>query len=418
MTRTLRDRGRVVFVTNIPSPYQIDFCNAAEHERPGALHVVFCAPAESNRSFSPLQESSVRFSHDVLQSRGRRWLVDWHRNPGLRARLLELDGQLVVVGGSYFMPDARTARNVAATRRRPWVYWGEHPFKKGNRGLRDWLKRKYLRWFLSSAAGAIGIGQAAAAAYGPFLPAGGLLESIPYAPDLLPLLRPSPELITRAAQLRARWLGGQSHGRIILFSGALVDRKAPDLLLEAFAGVSSSDSRLVFVGDGELRERLHGMAERLSVARRCVFAGFLRGDDLRSAYLAADLFVLPSRWHEGWGVVVQEAMAAGAATVVSDLVGAGADLIAHECTGLQFRADDASELRITLARLLADEAFSRRLGAAGREKVRSTSADVAAGRFWAVVDRLTAPRREQRTRSSSDATALESVLAGSTGSGR
>ncbi|HEY2112808.1 MAG TPA: glycosyltransferase family 4 protein, partial [Dongiaceae bacterium] len=112
----------------------------------------------------------------------------------------------------------------------------------------------------------------------------------------------------------------------ILFSGKLTPIKAPDVLLEAFARIGQPEASLCLLGDGPLRGQLEARARALGIAQRVCFAGFRNQRELPAFYDAADVFVLPSR-QEPWGLVVNEAMNAGRAIVVSDKVGSGPDLV-------------------------------------------------------------------------------------------
>ena len=101
-------------------------------------------------------------------------------------------------------------------------------------------------------------------------------------------------------------------------------RLAP-LSLRVPGDISSAAPWLVLVGDGPDATTLREFAAARSLCR-VVFAGSRQPRDLPPIYAAADLFVLPSR-HEPWGVVVNEAMAAGLPVVLTDRVGAAADLL-------------------------------------------------------------------------------------------
>jgi glycosyltransferase involved in cell wall biosynthesis len=116
------------------------------------------------------------------------------------------------------------------------------------------------------------------------------------------------------------------------------------------------------------------------------FAGFVQGDELRQAYLASDIFVLPTRGHEGWGVVVQEAMAAGLAVVVSDRVGAGADLIEDGQSGLVFAAGDTDRLAECLLRLCEQHELRAKLGLCAQRRVVATGAAPAALKLLGYLD--------------------------------
>ena len=59
---------------------------------------------------------------------------------------------------------------------------------------------------------------------------------------------------------------------------------------------------------------------------RASFAGFLNQTEISRAYVAADCLVLPSDYSETWGLVVNEAMASGLPSIMSDRCGCAEDL--------------------------------------------------------------------------------------------
>src|SRR5690606_6279924 len=105
------------------------------------------------------------FQGQILSHRTRRFGKDWHRSAQLAGALAAMPAPNIVVGGNYFMPDARTARRFCSANRKRFYFWGEYPFKKQESGPKRWLKTKYLAWFLRPAAGVIGIGREATEAY-------------------------------------------------------------------------------------------------------------------------------------------------------------------------------------------------------------------------------------------------------------
>jgi glycosyltransferase involved in cell wall biosynthesis len=112
--------------------------------------------------------------------------------------------------------------------------------------------------------------------------------------------------------------------RLILFLGRLSQKKSPDLLLQAFAQLplSSSLVHLAFVGPDEsgMLARLQQMAAQLNVSSRVHFSGPLSGVSKWSAYLDADIFVLPSQ-NENFGNTAAESVAAGTPVIVTDRCG-------------------------------------------------------------------------------------------------
>ena len=147
----------------------------------------------------------------------------------------------------------------------------------------------------------------------------------------------------------------------IVFSGKLTPIKAPDVLLEAFARLGEPKPTLCFVGDGPLRGMLEQRARALGVSDRVCFAGFRNQRELPAFYEAADVFVLPSR-REPWGLVVNEAMNAGRAIVVSDQVGSGPDLVKPGENGAVVRVDDVDALATALSGTLASPSRCAAMG--------------------------------------------------------
>ena len=157
---------------------------------------------------------------------------------------------------------------------------------------------------------------------------------------------------------------------VVLFSAKLITRKRPADLLEAFLALDQAAARrpyLLFVGDGALRGELEGQADGHEAVR---FLGFRNQSELPGLYDLADLVVLPSE-REAWGLIVNEAMNAGCAIVVSDRVGAGPDLVETGLNGFITPVGDTAALQSALAEALADP---ERLAAMGR-KSREIIAD-------------------------------------------
>jgi glycosyltransferase involved in cell wall biosynthesis len=161
-----------------------------------------------------------------------------------------------------------------------------------------------------------------------------------------------------------------AEGPAILEVARLAEVKGQRTLLAALAEL---DATAVLVGrdlehDGGYEQQLRAEADRLGVSDRVVFAGYR--DDVPALLAGCDVFCLPSS-AEGLPLVVLEAMAAGK-PVVATTVGGVPELVVQGETGLLVAPGDVDALRRALAGLLADPERARRLGAAGRERVRAS----------------------------------------------
>jgi glycosyltransferase involved in cell wall biosynthesis len=173
------------------------------------------------------------------------------------------------------------------------------------------------------------------------------------------------------SELLARW-GLDDTAPVIMFCGKLLPRKRP-LDLAAAANSLGQEVTTIFVGDGVLADQVRASLR----PGRGVVTGFVNQADLPSYYHAADILVLPSD-EEPWGMVVNEAMAAGTLPVVSDHVGAGPDLV--DGIGEIFPRRDVAALAEALGRALGrigDPAVIERM----RQRVAQYGIDVAAVGF-------------------------------------
>jgi len=85
--------------------------------------------------------------------------------------------------------------------------------------------------------------------------------------------------------------------------------KRIDWLLEALAELESVDWQFDVVGQGVLLDDLRALAERLDIAQRVRFRGFVSDADLEALYEHADLFLMPAV--QGYGIPAIEALSRG-----------------------------------------------------------------------------------------------------------
>jgi phosphatidylinositol alpha-mannosyltransferase len=147
----------------------------------------------------------------------------------------------------------------------------------------------------------------------------------------------------------------------LLFVGRLEARKGLDQLLHAFAHLRATrpDLRLYVVGDGPDRDR----CQQLLPARLradVVFLGRVDAAELPRFYASCDLFVAPALGGESFGIVLIEAMAAGAPVVASDIPGY-ASVVTDGVDGRLVPPHDPGALAEAIATLLDNPSLARAL---------------------------------------------------------
>jgi glycosyltransferase involved in cell wall biosynthesis len=119
--------------------------------------------------------------------------------------------------------------------------------------------------------------------------------------------------------------------RILLFLSRIHPKKGVDLLIEAFATVAATDSRLqlVIAGPDQVgwQAALQQRAADLGIGNRITWTGMLSGDLKWGAFRCADLFCLPSH-QENFGIVVAEALACGLPVAIAEPVNTSSEVAA------------------------------------------------------------------------------------------
>jgi glycosyltransferase involved in cell wall biosynthesis len=187
---------------------------------------------------------------------------------------------------------------------------------------------------------------------------------MPYAVDNAFFQRRAAEASVSREALRAE-LGFEPNRPIILFASKLQARKRCSDLLAAHGMLSKLRPYLLIVGDGEERQQLEQAAAISDVRSDIRFVGFRNQTELPRFFDLCDVFVLPSQ-HEPWGLVVNEAMNAGRAVVVSDSVGCQEDLVREGQTGAVFPVGDIRGLANALMRVLGTPGMAAEMGALAR----------------------------------------------------
>lgn len=254
----------------------------------------------------------------------------------------------------------------------PILFRGETTDHAERRGLsKQWVRDRLLRWFYERCARLLYVGVRSLEHFKRLRCPDEKMIFSPYGVDTAPFAVGEQARLTLRAQIRNQ-MGIQDSERLVLFSGKLISKKGPDLLVSAVKKLPEEvrgKITLLFVGEGALRDSMRRLAAA-APAVKVFFAGFQNQSQLSPYYHAADLLVLPSLHSETWGLVVNEALHHGLPVVVSEAVGCAPDLVKSGCTGEVFQTGSAGELAA---------AVQRGLMLAGKAEVRERCRDQVKG---------------------------------------
>jgi phosphatidyl-myo-inositol alpha-mannosyltransferase len=149
-------------------------------------------------------------------------------------------------------------------------------------------------------------------------------------------------------------------GKKVLFLGRVERRKGLEVLIQAATRLRDLDVELIVAGGGPREGRCRALARQLEVPAR--FLGRVSDGDVRRLYRSADAFCAPGLGGESFGIVLLEAMAAGAPLVCSDVPGFRA--VAEGAAEI-VPPGDPGRLAAALRRVLTDDGARAALRASG-----------------------------------------------------
>jgi len=186
-------------------------------------------------------------------------------------------------------------------------------------------------------------------------------------------------------------------GPFFIAAARFEEKKNHGRLLEAYAlyrTKAGSDAwPLVILGDGSLRPTIEVERSRLALNNAVVLPGFIGYQELPSWYQSASCFVHPSTT-EQWGLVVNEAMAAGLPVLVSERCGCAADLVEEGVNGFTFDPFVPAQLAMRMYRLAHQENNAMKMGRESQRVIADWGPECfASGLSQAVEAALSAPAK-------------------------
>ncbi len=334
----------LALVVNEPPPYRIPVFNRVARHPGLQLKVIFCCRREPNREWDL---PAIEFEHQFLRERittvNGRYI---HNNPDVLLALSRLRPDVVI--GNGFNPTHVYAMAWCAMRGRPYVPMTDGTLQS-EQGLGA-LHRRLRRWAYGRARAAIAASHGGMALYRSYgVPRTACFQSClcveneRFRPPLPDATRP--------------W--------DFLFCGRLEPGKRPSFALDVALRCVRQlrrKTRLLFVGSGSLAASVRAQAAAYANEVETGFHGFAAQADLPRLYQSAKIFLFPTE-ADVWGVVANEACAAGLPVIVSPHAGVAGELVVDGKNGY-VRALDVGTWADAAVHLLSNE--RRRQGFAQR----------------------------------------------------
>jgi len=169
--------------------------------------------------------------------------------------------------------------------------------------------------------------------------------------------------------------------KVVLYVGQFIERKGIEYLISGFKKYinENPDTSLLLVGYGPSEDQLKKMSSDL-VNKNIFFVNHVEIDLMPKIYGIADIFVLPSL-EETWGLVVNEAMAAGLPVITTDKVGSSIDLVKNGINGFVVKSKSSMQIYLKLKRILSNPGKINSMGSNSSKLINNFSPENQASAF-------------------------------------
>jgi len=183
----------------------------------------------------------------------------------------------------------------------------------------------------------------------------------------------------RDGQLDARWTGNT-----LGFIGRFEEpRKGLSVLIGALPEIISEipDVKIFVAGPGDSADTLKDMQP--SLRSRFTFLGRISEEEKANFLASVGLYVAPNTGGESFGIILAEALAAGASVVASD-ISAFDSLLGHGEFGTLFESENPHDLAKKVISLLKDAAARRAIAERGKQYAQAFDWEVVADKIYDV----------------------------------
>ena len=346
---------RVALVTNIPAPYRVPVYGLLGARPDLDLRLFFCSERESDRAWDL---ERIQVPHVFLRERVIAWHGRFiHANPDVWGALHAFRPEVVVTTGfnpthllAFAYARLHRVRHVAMT---DGTAMSEASLSAVHRWIRRFVYRRTDAF--------VGAGEGSLAMYRQY----GVAPASVFKSQLC------ANNASFASAASVAPAAPKPHDVDFIFCGRFVAGKLPLFAIEVAALAArrlGRRVRLLLVGSGPLDAAMRRAAELVDDRVDAEFAGFAAQADLPGHYARARLMLFPTVG-DTWGVVANEACAAGLAVVVSPQAGVAGDLVVDGENGRVLPLD-AGRWAAAAAEMLSDDSTWRRMSQSSLDRVR------------------------------------------------
>ena len=335
---------KVLYLTNIPSPYRVAYFN--ELGKKCDLTVIFEKDSSTERDESWKKYVFEEFRGIILTGISVR--TDAAFCPNIISYLRRNQYDHIIIT-NIASPTGILAVAWLKLWKIPYSIEGDGAFAGNGKGVKEKIKK----WIISSAIKCFSTSKEHDKYYLTYGADEKRLYRYPFtsvfAKDILqkPIEDAEKQNVKRTLNVKEE--------KMILAVGSYIPRKGFDLLIKAMTSLPSNWG--VYLVGGEPTEEYKKLKDDLKL-KNLHFVGFKKSEELKQYFTAADLFVLPTR-EDIWGLVINEAMAYGLPVVTTDRCIAGLELIREDYNGTIVKHNDVNALQDGIKKLVEDAEYRK-----------------------------------------------------------
>lgn len=332
---------RVLFITNIPSPYRVDFFN--ELGKHCKLDVIFEKENSTERDKSWQNRKILYFNSIFLKG------IPFKKDMAICLNVIKYlhkNKYDKIVVCNMASPTGIIAIHYFIMKKIPYYIEGDGAFPIKLNGIKYMLK-KYL---IKHAAGCFSTSELHDEYY---LMNGASKEKIfryPFSSILKKDIIDKPYSDKRKKTIRNKL--NIIEDKVIISVGQFIPRKGYDILLKAIRNFDTSVG--VYIIGGKPTQEYINIISEFNNINQIHFIEFSSKEKIFDYFSSSDIFVLPTR-EDIWGLVINEAMANALPIITTNRCIAGTELIKNNYNGYVIEVDDYVSLKNKLQILINDE---------------------------------------------------------------
>lgn len=343
---------QILYITNCPAPYRVEFFN--ELTKYCELTVVFEMDKAKNREDTWKSCENYKFNAVVLKN----WFSRQESAfcPEVTKYIKKFKKDIIIVGG-YSTPTGMWSILYMRNHHIPFILNCDGGMVKND----SVLKRNIKKFFIEKASAWLSTGEKC----DEYLEHYGAKKERIHRYPFTSIKKKDIGRYDAQQRKCLRDMLGIKEKNVILFVGSFIYRKGLDILLASCQEMD--DVALVLVGGTNINDFLPRQQNKIRT--HLYIEGFKAESEVKKYYQIADMFVLPTR-QDIWGLVINEAMAAGLPIITTDQCVAGLELIEESVNGYIVPSDDGELLRQSIVKLLNNKNLQEEMCSYNLKKIQ------------------------------------------------